>query len=121
MTDSVADLRDELRALLLRIGSEARKTVFMFSDTVALVPGALPVLMDVLKSGCPASLFGDKDKDFVANAMRQQATDAGISDDRCAAILYTSYFILYTVYCILYTLVMAGAPRRSNRATLTYY
>lgn len=90
MTDSVADLRDELRTLLLRIGSEARKTIFMFSDAIARVPGALPVLMGVLKSGCPASLFGDKDKDYVANQIRPQVADAGIGDNRCATVIVCS-------------------------------
>ncbi|XP_031164939.2 dynein heavy chain 10, axonemal [Sander lucioperca] len=74
---SESNLRDDLKALYLKLGIENKKTVFLFTDAHVTEEGFLELINNMLTSGIVPALFPDDEKESVLNQLRDEALTMG--------------------------------------------
>ncbi|KAL6114194.1 dnah10 [Pungitius sinensis] len=74
---SESNLRDDLKALYLKLGIENKKTVFLFTDAHVAEEGFLELINNMLTSGIVPALFPDDEKESVLNQLRDEALSMG--------------------------------------------
>ncbi|XP_074525804.1 dynein axonemal heavy chain 10 [Halichoeres trimaculatus] len=72
-----SNLRDDLKALYLKLGIENKKTVFLFTDAHVAEEGFLELINNMLTSGIVPALFPDDEKESVLNQLRDEALRMG--------------------------------------------
>ncbi|GCC21332.1 hypothetical protein chiPu_0019801, partial [Chiloscyllium punctatum] len=73
------NLRDDLKALYLKLGIENKPTVFLFTDAHVAEEGFLELINNMLTSGIVPALFPDEEKEPILGQIRDEAMKAGAS------------------------------------------
>ncbi|XP_067862341.1 dynein axonemal heavy chain 10 [Heptranchias perlo] len=73
------NLRDDLKALYMKLGIENKPTVFLFTDAHVAEEGFLELINNMLTSGIVPALFPDEEKEAILGQMRDEAMKAGTS------------------------------------------
>ncbi|XP_071339029.1 dynein axonemal heavy chain 10 [Trachinotus anak] len=72
-----SNLREDLKALYLKLGIENKKMVFLFTDGHVAEEGFLELINNMLTSGIVPALFPDDEKESVLNQLRDEALKMG--------------------------------------------
>ena len=84
------NLREDLKLLYNQIGTDNRKTVFLFGDQHVMEEGFLELINNMLTSGMVPALFSDEEKESIIADLRTEAQHAGYSHTKEAI---WSYFV----------------------------
>ncbi|XP_033947329.1 dynein axonemal heavy chain 10 [Pseudochaenichthys georgianus] len=76
------NLRDDLKALYLKLGIENQKTVFLFTEAHVAEEGFLELINNMLTSGIVPALFPDDEKEGVLNQLRDEALTMGVGPSK---------------------------------------
>ncbi|VEL10355.1 unnamed protein product [Protopolystoma xenopodis] len=82
------EFREDIKAMYNRLGLENRSTVFMFGDQHVVEESFLELVNNMLTSGMVPALFTDEEKEGIVEALRAEATTAGIPSTREAIWQY---------------------------------
>jgi len=74
--------REDLKRLYSILGSENKKTVFLFTDAHVVEEGFLELINNILASGMVPALYAEDEKDSLINAVRDDVAKAGIVETK---------------------------------------
>ncbi|CAH8587314.1 unnamed protein product [Heterobilharzia americana] len=76
------EFREELKALYLRLGTENKSTVFMFTDQHVVEEGFLELINNMLTTGSVPALFADDERESITGQLRDESVAAGFAPTR---------------------------------------
>nr|CAH8856482.1 unnamed protein product [Trichobilharzia regenti] len=76
------EFREELKALYLRLGTENKSTVFVFTDQHVVEEGFLELINNMLTTGSVPALFTDDERESITGQLRDEAVAAGCAPTR---------------------------------------